>query len=253
MTNGHLELHYQPLVDTATGRVTSAEALLRWRHPTLGLIPPATFIGLAEETGLILPLGTWVLRTACADAATWPSDIGVAVNFSPAQFHDISLVSIVASAIDDAGINPQRLEVEITEGVLLNDNGPTLDALKRLRGIGVRVSMDDIGTGYSSLSYLRKFPFDRLKVDRSFVQGIPLDTESVAIARAIITMSVCLGLLVTMEGVETAEEGCANIQGYFISRPMPLEAFSAFLTAWNNQATGKHLPEHDEEAYSKLA
>lgn len=222
MSEGHLELHYQPLVDTSTGRITSAEALVRWRHPTQGLIAPATFIGLAEETGLIVPLGAWVLRTACAEASTWPAEIGVAVNLSPAQFLDQSLVSVVASAIRDGHISAQRLEVEVTEGVLLTESGSTLETLNRLRSMGVRVSMDDFGTGYSSLSYLRKFPFDRLKIDRSFVRGIPLDAESVAIARAIITMSTCLGLLVTMEGVETAEqyafavlEGCTSTQGYF--------------------------------------
>jgi diguanylate cyclase (GGDEF)-like protein/PAS domain S-box-containing protein len=243
LSNGQLEVHYQPLVDAASGRITSAEALVRWRHPSQGLIAPATFIGLAEETGLIVPLGTWVLRTACAEAANWPPEIGVAVNLSPAQFHDKSLASIVASAIHDAQIVPQRLEVEVTEGVLLADTGTTLETLNRLRGMGVRVSMDDFGTGYSSLSYLRRFPFDRLKIDRSFVRGIPSDAESVAIARAIITMSTCLGLLVTVEGVETAEqyafalaEGCTSIQGYFISRPMPAEKFAAFLIAWNSQA-----------------
>ncbi|MDR5777065.1 MULTISPECIES: EAL domain-containing protein [unclassified Caballeronia] len=255
LSSGQLEVHYQPLVDAASGRITSAEALVRWRHPSLGLIAPATFISLAEETGLIVPLGTFVLKTACAEAATWPPEIGLAVNLSPAQFHDKSIASIVASAIEDAHLLPQRLEVEVTEGVLLADTGATLETLNRLRSMGVRVSMDDFGTGYSSLSYLRRFPFDRLKIDRSFVRGIPSDAESVAIARAIITMSTCLGLLVTVEGVETAEqyafavsEGCTSIQGYYISRPMRAEAFAAFLIAWNNQAppnpsTGRKIAE----------
>ncbi|GAB5097933.1 hypothetical protein YK56LOC_36490 [Caballeronia sp. HLA56] len=247
LSEGQLEVHYQPLIDTATGRITSAEALVRWRHPTQGLIAPATFIGLAEETGLIVPLGAWVLRTACAEASTWPDEIGVAVNLSPAQFLDKSLASIVASAIRDSNISAQRLEVEVTEGVLLMDIGPTIETLNHLRGMGVRVSMDDFGTGYSSLSYLRKFPFDRLKIDRSFVRGIPVDAESVAIARAIITMSHCLGLLVTMEGVETADqyafavsEGCTSAQGYFISQPMAPDVFAAFRGAWNNQAGRRH-------------
>jgi diguanylate cyclase (GGDEF)-like protein len=238
LSDGHLELHYQPLVDARTGRITSAEALVRWRHPTRGLIPPMDFIGLAEETGLILPLGEWVLRTACAEAATWPDGISVAVNLSPAQFHERCLPEIVASALDTAGLPAHRLELEITEGVLLTEETRTLETLGELRASGVRISMDDFGTGYSSLSYLRRFPFDKIKIDQSFVRQVPHDSESAAIVRAIITMSSCLGMSTTVEGVETAEqfafsvaEGCDTIQGYHISKPLDRAGFAALLAA----------------------
>ncbi|MFM0137157.1 bifunctional diguanylate cyclase/phosphodiesterase [Caballeronia grimmiae] len=228
LTDGQLELHYQPLVDAKTGRIASAEALVRWRHPERGLVSPAEFIEIAEETGLIIPLGNWVLRTACAEAAKWPASIGVAINLSPVQFRDKALASNVVSALKEAGLQPQRLELEITEGVLLMDEARTLHTLNHLRAMHVRISMDDFGTGYSSLSYIRKFPFDKIKIDQSFVRNIPHDAESVGIVRAIITMSACLGLPTTMEGVETAEqfgfavsEGCSAIQGYFVSRPVP--------------------------------
>jgi len=238
LTDGQLEVHYQPLVDAKTGRMASAEALVRWRHPARGLISPAEFIEIAEETGLIVPLGNWVLRTACLEAASWPAHIGVAVNLSPVQFRDKALASNVGLAIQEAGLAPQRLELEITEGVLLMDEARTLHTLNYLRAMHVRISMDDFGTGYSSLSYIRKFPFDKLKIDRSFVRNIPHDAESVAIVRAIITMSACLGLSTTMEGVETAEqfgfavsEGCSAIQGYFVSRPVPAAQLRAVLVS----------------------
>ncbi|MBY9062522.1 EAL domain-containing protein [Sphingomonas yunnanensis] len=233
---GELELHYQPLMNAKSGEITGAEALVRWNHPGRGLIPPIDFIGLAEETGLILPLGDWVLRTACAQAATWPVHITVAVNLSPAQFRDPTLSSVVLSALSSSGLAPNRLELEITEGVLLNDEARTLATLACLKEAGVRISMDDFGTGYSSLSYLRKFPFDKIKIDQSFVRQIPEDPESAAIIRAIITMSSCLGIATTVEGVETGEqlafsvaEGCDTIQGYHISRPLNEAAFQRVL------------------------
>ena len=230
------EVHYQPLVDARTGRITSAEALVRWNHPTRGMVSPGDFIGVAEETGLILPLGDWVLRTACKEAVTWPHDMCVAVNLSPAQFRERSLVDNVAAALASAGLAPERLELEITEGMLLTDEKGTIDTLTKLRASGVRISMDDFGTGYSSLSYLRKFPFDKIKIDQSFVRQIPEDTESAAIVRAIITMGSCLGMSTTVEGVETAEqfdfsvaEGCDTIQGYHISHPLRGEDLAALL------------------------
>ena len=236
ITDGQLELHYQPLVDAQSGRITSAEALVRWRHPERGLIPPIEFIGLAEETGLILPLGNWVLRTACAQAARWPDGIGVAVNLSPLQFREQSLLAVVASALEASGLAPERLELEITEGVLLTDEAETLATLQQLRASGVRIAMDDFGTGYSSLSYLRRFPFDKIKIDQSFVRQLPGDEESAAIVRAIITLGACLGMSTTVEGVETAEqfafsaaEGCDTIQGYHVSRPLPAADFEAVL------------------------
>ena len=230
------ELHYQPLVDARSGRITSAEALVRWRHPERGLISPAEFIPLAEETGLIVPLSEWVLRRACDHAAAWPGQIRVAVNLSPLQFRDLRLAETVKAALSASGLPPSRLELEITEGVLLADEERTLATLTRLRAAGVGISMDDFGTGYSSLSYLRKFPFDKIKVDQSFVRQLPSDPESAAIVRAIITMGACLGMSITVEGVETAEqfaftarEGCDQVQGYYVSRPLPLQDFLVFV------------------------
>ena len=232
------ELHYQPLVDARSGRITAAEALVRWRHPERGLVPPADFIPLAEETGLIGPLGQWVLRTACTQAARWPSHIRVAVNLSPAQFRDLRLAETVKAALTASGLAADRLELEITEGVLLADEERTLATLTRLRAAGVSISMDDFGTGYSSLSYLRRFPFDKIKVDRSFVRQLPGDPESAAIVRAIITMGACLGMTITVEGVETAEQfaftaasGCDQVQGYHVSRPLPEAEFLSFVDA----------------------
>lgn len=232
-----LELHYQPLVDAKTGRIISAEALVRWRHPERGLIPPAEFIQIAEETGLIVPLGEWVLHTACRDAASWPGEVRVAVNLSPVQFRDPSLVSAVMSAMGSAKLPPARLDLEITEGVLLGDEQQTLDTLKKFSAWGVRITMDDFGTGYSSLSYLRKFPFNKVKIDQSFVRQLPDDPESVALVRAIISMTSALGMATTIEGVETAQqfkfavdEGCTSVQGYYIGRPTDAAAFARLVT-----------------------
>jgi diguanylate cyclase (GGDEF)-like protein len=236
LEHGQLALHYQPLVNARTGEIISAEALVRWHHPERGMVPPDEFIALAEETGLILPLGEWVLRTACLEAATWPPEISVAVNLSPAQFRERSLVALVTSALKTAGLAPGRLDLEITEGVLLDDERRTFETLALLREMGVRISMDDFGTGYSSLSYLQRFRFDKIKIDQSFVRRVPDDADSVAIMRAIITMSACLGIGTTVEGVETAEqfdfsvaEGCDTIQGYHISRPVDGAAFASLI------------------------
>jgi diguanylate cyclase (GGDEF)-like protein len=236
ISEGHLELHYQPVVDAHSRRVICAEALVRWRHPSRGLIAPTEFIGLAEETGLILPLGEWVLRTACAEAVTWPDGISVAVNLSPAQFRDPALADVIQSALESAALPPGRLELEITEGVLLMNEARTLQTLSQLRASGIRISMDDFGTGYSSLSYLRKFPFDKIKIDRSFVQQVPSDVGSVAIIRAVVGMGISLGMSVTVEGVETEQqfdflkvEGCDQIQGYYVSEPLERKAFASFM------------------------
>jgi diguanylate cyclase (GGDEF)-like protein/PAS domain S-box-containing protein len=230
------EVHYQPLVDAGSGEVTGAEALVRWRHPQRGLIPPIEFIPLAEETGLIAELGAWVLRTACRQAAAWPGDITIAVNLSPLQFRDGGLLETVSAVLAGTGLPARRLELEITEGVMLMDEERTLATLLRLRALGVGIAMDDFGTGYASLSYLRRFPFTKIKVDRSFVRQLPTDAESVGIVRAIITMGACLGMKTTVEGVETAEqyafvsaERCGQIQGYYVSRPLPPADFVAFL------------------------
>lgn len=237
---GEFELHYQPLVDAATCEVTTAEALVRWRHPQHGLISPAEFIPLAEETGLITQLGAWVLRTACAQAATWPNTVRVAVNLSPVQFRDDRLPGAVAAVLEDTGLAGDRLELEITEGVMLDDEERTLLMLTKLKKLGVGLAMDDFGTGYSSLGYLRRFPFSKIKIDRSFVRLLPEDEESAAIVRAIITMGACLGMTTTVEGVETAEQyafvsaaRCSQVQGYHISRPLLHSDFLDFMTKFD--------------------
>ena len=230
------ELHYQPLVDARSRDVLGAEALVRWRDPVRGMISPGDFIPLAEETGLISAIGQWVLRTACAEAATWPGHMSVAVNLSPVQFRDPHLADMVRGVLSKTGLNPSRLELEITEGVLMANEAGTLATLNALRALGVRIAMDDFGTGYSSLSYLQRFPFDKIKVDQSFIRQVPQNAQAAGIVRAIITMGACLGICTTVEGVETMEqlaftarEGCDQVQGYFLSRPLTAEAFGSFV------------------------
>jgi diguanylate cyclase (GGDEF)-like protein len=225
---GQFELHYQPLFNLDGAGITGLEALVRWNHPVRGTVPPLDFISLAEEMGLIIPISQWVLREACREASRWPSDIKLAVNLSPMQFRGGTLVQDVVNALAASGLEPDRLELEITETVLLDDNKKTMQALHQLRDMGVRISMDDFGTGYSSLSYLRMFPFDKIKIDRSFVRDLPANNDSTAIVRAIIGLAGSIGMVTTVEGVETMEqfdylkaEGCTEVQGYLISRPMP--------------------------------
>lgn len=220
-------LVFQPQVRLDTSELTGFEALLRWKHPSRGLVSPAEFIPIAEETGLIVPIGEWVLRTACATAASWP-DVAIAVNLSPVQFRSRGLVAMVTSALAEAGLPPQRLELEVTETVLLDDSEATIAILHQLRSLGVRVSLDDFGVGYSSLSYLRKFPFDRIKIDRSFVGTLGESPESIAIVRTIASLGSVLGVETTAEGVETIEQldfvrecGCTAVQGYYFGRPCP--------------------------------
>jgi diguanylate cyclase (GGDEF)-like protein len=225
---GEFELYYQPVVDLASNDICSCEALIRWHHPEKGLVPPNTFIPLAEELGLIVPIGEWVIREACATAAQWPADIKVAVNLSAAQFRNPSLLLVITSALANARLPPQRLELEITEAILLQDNAATLRTLYRLRELGIRVAMDDFGTGYSSLSYLQSFPFDKIKIDRSFVRDVAESTGSLNIVRAVAALAKGLGMAATAEGVETQEqldtvrsEGCSEVQGYLFSKPIP--------------------------------
>ncbi|MGA2894427.1 MAG: EAL domain-containing protein [Xanthobacteraceae bacterium] len=240
IANGEFELFYQPLIDLQTEHVTGFEALIRWHHPERGLIPPLEFIPLAEETGLIGPIGDWVLRQACAEAATWPSDVKIAVNLSPVQFKNKSLLLSVVSALAASGLSASRLELEITESVMLQDGNTTLAILHELRGLGVRISMDDFGTGYSSLSYLRKFPFDKIKIDQSFIFDMSDHSESLAVVRAVIAMGSGLGIATTAEGVETPEqfkqlklEGCTEVQGYLFSRPQPAAEVKGLLASIN--------------------
>jgi diguanylate cyclase (GGDEF)-like protein len=240
IANSEFELFYQPLVDMKTEYVTGFEALIRWHHPERGVIPPLDFISVAEETGLIVPIGDWVLRQACAEAVTWPSDVKIAVNLSPIQFKNRGLSASVVSALAASGLSPKRLELEITESVLLQDSDGTLAVLHELRGLGVRISMDDFGTGYSSLSYLRKFPFDKIKIDQSFIFDMADNSDSLAIVRAVIAMGSGLGIATTAEGVETAEqfkqlklEGCTEVQGYLFSPPKPATEVKALLASIN--------------------
>lgn len=236
LTAGEFELYYQPLYNLGDERVTGCEALLRWRHPDRGMVSPADFIPLAEEIGLIVPLGDWVLRTACAEAARWPDHVRLAVNLSPAQFRDRGLVRTVVSAIAASGLPAQRLELEITESVLLQDSAANMSMLHDLKALGVRISMDDFGTGYSSLSYLRSFPFDKIKIDQTFVRDILEDSDAMAIIKAVLDLGSSMGIVTTAEGVESLEQlnalrgqGCAEIQGYFISRPAPASEIAQLL------------------------
>jgi diguanylate cyclase (GGDEF)-like protein len=222
------ELYYQPVVNLVGSRITGFEALLRWHHPIRGLVSPMEFIPLAEETGMIVAIGEWVLRTACFEAENWPGDIRVAVNLSPIQFNKGNLVATVKAALDASGLRPDRLELEITESALLHNTTSTLTALHQLRTMGITVALDDFGTGYSSLSYLRSFPFDKIKIDQSFVGDLVTNKESMSIIRAITSLGHSLCMKTTAEGVETVEqldklrnEGCTEIQGYIISRPKP--------------------------------
>ena len=236
LPNGEFQVYYQPIVSLREDGVSGFEALLRWRHPTRGMVAPADFIPLAEEIGAIAPIGAWVLRTACADAAGWPGDIKIAVNLSPLQFTSRTLVADVIDALASSGLPARRLELEITETVMLQDTTATLETLNRLRELGVRISMDDFGTGYSSLSYLRRFPFDKIKIDQCFIREMSEAHESVAVLRAIVGLGVSLGMTTTAEGVETRDqlcrlraEGCTEVQGYFFSRPRPAEEVAGML------------------------
>ncbi|KQZ46666.1 diguanylate cyclase [Rhizobium sp. Root149] len=221
------DVYYQPQVDPSDGSFQGAEALVRWIHAERGIVSPADFIPLAEETGLISQLGEWVLRAACEEAKAWPSHLTVAVNLSPVQLRDQALAGRVMQILQETGLPPTRLELEITETALLQDETMTYNTLHALRAIGIRISMDDFGTGYSSLSYLRRFPFNKIKIDQSFVRHVPEDRESVAIIQAVTSLASKLNMTVTVEGVETPEqraftvnEGCNQIQGYLISRPI---------------------------------
>ncbi len=236
LAEGQFEVFYQPQVDAQTEEVTGCEALLRWRHPERGTVSPADFIPLAEEIGLIVPLGEWVLRQACAEAATWPDHIRVAVNLSPIQFKNRNLVQVVVNALAQSGLAANRLELEITETVLLHDNDATLSTLHHLRNLGIKISMDDFGTGYSSLSYLRSFPFDKIKIDRSFIRDLTDKGDCAAIIKAVAGLGRGLGIVTTAEGVETQAqldqvraEGCSEVQGYFFSAPKTADEVRSFI------------------------
>jgi diguanylate cyclase (GGDEF)-like protein len=225
---GEFELYYQPVVNLARNEISGFEALIRWNHPRQGLVGPATFIPLAEEIGFIVPMGEWVIRQACATAAQWPANLHVAVNISAAQFRSPGLMQVIVGALATSGLHPTRLEIEITETVLLHNKEATLAVLHQLRELGVRIALDDFGTGYSSLTYLQCFPFDKIKIDRSFVKDITENTGSLNIVRAVAALAKGMGMTATAEGVETGEqldkitsEGCTEMQGFLFSRPLP--------------------------------
>jgi diguanylate cyclase (GGDEF)-like protein len=228
LPGGEFELHYQPVVNLAQNEISGFEALIRWHHPEKGMVAPAAFIPLAEEIGFIVPLGEWVIRQACATAAQWPGELHVAVNISAVQFRSPGLLQVIVGALAASGLQPTRLEIEITETVLLQNKEATLAVLHQLRALGVRIAMDDFGTGYSSLTYLQCFPFDKIKIDRSFVKDITENTGSLNIVRAVAGLANGMGMTTIAEGVETEEqlekiksEGCTEMQGFLFSRPLP--------------------------------
>src|SRR5262249_3073384 len=236
------ELNYQPLIDLARDEVCGFEALLRWKHPERGLVSPDEFIPVAEEIGLIVPLGDWVLKQACRDAASWPVKTAIAVNLSPVQFRNPMLALSIVSALGQSGLAAARLELEITESVLLQADRNVLDALHQFRDLGVRICMDDFGTGYSSLSYLRSFPFDKIKIDRSFIRELGKDNDCMAIIRAVMRLVSSLGMITTAEGVETEEqleilraEGCMQVQGFLFSKAVPPLKFRCYCSVCSHR------------------
>jgi predicted signal transduction protein with EAL and GGDEF domain len=237
---GELSLYFQPQAmsakDVAESEVIGFEALARWKHPVRGFVPPSDFIPLAEESGLIVEMGEWILREACREAASWPKPLQVAVNLSPAQFAHGDVVGVVHTILLETGLSPGRLELEITEGVLIEDFDRGLALLRRLKALGVRISMDDFGSGYSSLSYLQAFPFDKIKIDRAFVVNLGRNPQSAAIVSAVIDLAHGLDMSVVAEGVETPEqlsfltsEDCDSVQGYLIGKPFPISHYEALV------------------------
>ncbi|WP_456667920.1 bifunctional diguanylate cyclase/phosphodiesterase [Bradyrhizobium sp. USDA 3240] len=246
LANGEFELHYQPFINVASGETCGFEALLRWHHPQRGMVSPAQFIPLAEETGLIVPLGEWVLRTACAEAGKWPDDLKIAINLSPVQFRSPELVPVIVHALASSGVSPDRLELEVTETAIIQDSEAVFAALSQLHDLGVRIALDDFGTGYSSLSFLQKFPFDKVKIDRSFVSELAGATdESRRIARAIVRFAVSLGKTTTAEGVETREQldilradACVEVQGFHFSPAVQSEKVAQMI-GWRISAAAE--------------
>ena len=239
LARNELELYYQPKVELGRDGLSGVEALVRWHHPERGLVPPGEFIEVAEETGLILALGEWVLRGACVQATAWPT-LQMSVNISPVQFKQRDLVDVVRRALADSGLQPERLELEITEGVLLQNTDTAMTTLRQFKELGVLIAMDDFGTGYSSLGYLQKFPFDKIKIDRSFVSALETRTDADAIVRAVVGLGHSLGMRTCAEGVETVaqlaflrREGCDEVQGYYFGKPMPAPEFEHLYSSWS--------------------
>ena len=270
LEHGELNLHYQPQFDAQSGRICGVEALIRWQHPVRGMVAPGEFIAAAEQSGLIIPIGQWVLATACADAARWQQagyPVRVAVNLSPAQFKDLHLVQRVMDSLNTSGLAPALLELELTEGVVMQDTATTQQTLLAFKALGVQVTLDDFGTGYSSLSYLKRFQVYKIKIDQSFVRDITEDPEDKAIVGAIISMARSLGIRTIAEGVETQaqldylqEEGCDEVQGYLFSKPMTADTFESYIieaaantatlgeSASSGFATGRIAPKRESVA-----
>jgi diguanylate cyclase (GGDEF)-like protein/PAS domain S-box-containing protein len=245
LRNKEFELYYQPLVALKTNEISVFEALLRWNHPTRGLISPAEFIPIAEETGLIISIGEWVLNTACQETINWPDHVKVAVNLSPSQLNNRNLVRVVINALRESGMPARKLQLEITESVLMQNTFSTLATLHELRKLGIQIAMDDFGTGYSSLSYLRSFPFDKIKIDRSFIQDLANGEEPLAIVHAIAGLAKGLNMISTAEGVETQQQldtlqaiGCTEMQGYLFSRAVPAKEVGQFFAERATRTVG---------------
>jgi diguanylate cyclase (GGDEF)-like protein len=247
IAHGELRLHYQPQA-TIDGDVFGFEALVRWEHPRHGSVPPSTFIALAEQNGLIVEIGEWTLRQACREAASWKKPLLIGVNLSPVQFRYGDLANLVHTVLFQSGLAPGRLELEITEGVLMKDSSRALSILRRLKALGVKIAMDDFGTGYASLSSLQSFPFDKIKIDRIFISGVDSDQQSAAIVRAVIGLSNALSMPVIAEGVETERErqflmreGCREIQGYLVGRPQPIASYREITNGFAASKLGEAL------------
>ncbi|MEP1327305.1 EAL domain-containing protein [Pseudophaeobacter sp.] len=254
ISDNQLILHYQPQIDLATNSIKGVEALLRWNHPEEGLISPDAFIPLAEECGLIIPIGDWVIQEACRQAKDWP-DLTFAVNVSPIQFRQGNIVRTVSNALAQEGVDPSRLEIEITEGVLLAHTDETIEILKELQAMGVRIAMDDFGTGYSSLSYLRRFPFDKIKIDQSFTKDLGTCADADSIIAAVIRLGASMGMTSNAEGVETLEQaellrlqGCKEVQGFHFSKALSSASISELLADWHwNSYADENQPEITEQ------
>jgi len=239
-----LELHYQPIMNLKDNSISGFECLARWRHPVRGMVPPAVFIPIAEDSGLILSLGEWALREACRAAAQWRGDLKIAVNLSPVQFSSPNLVETIAAILAETGLAASRLELEITERIVMDKTGSTPMMLRRLKQLGVRIALDDFGTGFSSLSYLRSFPFDKIKVDRAFISDLGAGAEHLVIVQAVVSIARALGMTTTAEGVEQAGQqeflaalGCNEAQGYLFSPPVPLEKVPELVARWPGRKT----------------
>jgi predicted signal transduction protein with EAL and GGDEF domain len=239
LERNELELNYQPIINVRHSNVSGFEALARWRHPVKGMVPPAVFISIAEDSGLIVRLGEWALMEACRNAAQWPGELKIAVNLSPVQFTAPNLFEVIEQTLAETGLAPHRLELEITERIFMENTENTLATLRRIKDLGVRISLDDFGTGYSSLSYLRSFPFDKIKVDRAFVSDLSERNEHIVIVQAVVSIARALGMTTTAEGVETEAQheflaalGCDEVQGYLFSAPVPVDALGEFFEGW---------------------